>query len=238
MNQSDRENEPHRKRRGRPRQDAGDFSTGHERPFVLSLARGISILRVFRAEDHVLGTQAVVERTGLHKTTVSRLLCTLTRLGYLRYLPEYGKYAVSNQVLTLGYSAVGRFGFIEAVRSHMDRIAENGDCGVALSVRDGTEMMFVELVRRPSAVALNLNVGSRIPVCETAPGRACLASMSAEERAEVFASLAARYGETFENEKSRCSRRCSSALPATDIPMRLANGFPTTMRSGLCFARP
>ncbi len=191
--------EPKKPRRGRPRQDMGLAALNDDRPFVSSLARGMSILRAFRAEDKVLGTQAIAERTGLHKTTVSRLLGTLTRLGYLRYMPEYGKYAVSNQVLTLGYAAIGRFGFGELVRSGMEAIAARGDCAVALSVRDRTDMMFVELVRKPTAVTLNLNVGSRIPLAESAPGRAYLFAAEPDEREQAFGDLAAKHGTAWES---------------------------------------
>ena len=201
MSEDDKNNDQPVRRRGRPRQDIGAAALNEERPFVSSLARGLSILRAFRADDKVLGTQALAERTGLHKTTVSRLLGTLTKLGYLRYMPEYGKYAVSNQVLTLGYAAIGRFGFGELVRSHMDQMAAEGDCVVALSVRDGLDMMFVELVRRPTAVALNLNVGSRIPLAESAPGRAYLFGAEEEERAAAFTLLAGSHGDAWETEK-------------------------------------
>ena len=185
-------------RRGRPRQDMGAAALNDDRPFVTSLARGLSILRAFQAEDMVLGTQVIAERTGLHKTTVSRLLGTLTKLGYLRYLPEYGKYAVSNQVLTLGFAAIGRFGFAEMVRGHMEKNASGGDCAVALSVRDERDMMFVELIRKPTAVALNLNVGSRIPLALSAPGRAYLAFADGQERERAFADLAKLYGDSWE----------------------------------------
>lgn len=179
----------------------GAAALNDDRPFVSSLARGMSILRAFRAEDKVLGTQAIAERTGLHKTTVSRLLGTLTKLGYLRYMPEFGKYAVSNQVLTLGFAAVGRFGFGELVRSRMEDIAARGDCVVALSVRDRVDMMFVELVRRPTAVALNLNVGSRIPMAESAPGRAYLFAAEEDERAQVFDDLSRLHGDAWDGGK-------------------------------------
>lgn len=185
---------PVAQRRGRPRQDIGNAALNEGRPFVTSLARGLSILRAFRAEDMVLGTQAISERTGLHKTTVSRLLGTLTKLGYLRYMPEYGKYAVSNQVLTLGFAAIGRFGFSEVVRGHLEDMASGGDCVVALSVRDGIDMMFVELIRKPTAIALNLNVGSRIPLALSAPGRAYLAATDQVERESLFERLAEHYG--------------------------------------------
>jgi len=200
MSEDDSNDQPVR-RRGRPRQDIGAAALNEERPFVSSLARGLSILRAFRADDKVLGTQALAERTGLHKTTVSRLLGTLTKLGYLRYMPEYGKYAVSNQVLTLGYAAIGRFGFGELVRSHMDQRAAEVDCFVTLSVRDGPDMIFVELVRRPTAVALNLNVGSRIPLAESAPGRAYLFAMGEDERAEAFDLLTSIHGDAWAAEK-------------------------------------
>ncbi|WP_323765469.1 IclR family transcriptional regulator [Marinovum sp.] len=186
-------------RRGRPRQDMGAAALNDDRPFVTSLARGLSILRAFHAEDLILGTQAIAERTGLHKTTVSRLLGTLTTLGYLRYLPEYGKYAVSNQVLTLGVAAIGRFGFAEMVRGHMEEIASGGDCVVALSVRDINEMMFVELIRKPTAVALNLNVGSRIPLALSAPGRAYLAAADAAERERLYPALEALHGDEWDS---------------------------------------
>jgi len=193
--------EPAKRRRGRPRQDMGAAALNDDRPFVSSLARGMSILRAFRAEDKVLGTHAIAERTGLHKTTVSRLLGTLTSLGYLRYMPDYGKYAVSNQVLTLGYAAVGRFGFGELVRTRMEAIAARGDCAVALSVRDRVDMMFVELVRKPTAVTLNLNIGSRIPLAESAPGRAYLFSAGADEREKAMAMLAKAHGAAWEGKR-------------------------------------
>lgn len=192
---------PAKRRRGRPRQDMGAAALNQDRPFVSSLARGMSILRAFRAEDRVLGTQALAERTGLHKTTVSRLVGTLTKLGYLRYMPEYGKYAVSNQVLTLGYAVMGRFGFGEMVRSRMEDIAEQGDCVVALSVRDRLDMMFVELIRQPAANSLSLNVGSRIPLAESAPGRAFLFAVSDAERELIMQELATFHGADWETGK-------------------------------------
>ncbi|MCC5968869.1 MAG: IclR family transcriptional regulator [Pararhodobacter sp.] len=222
------------RRRGRPRHDIGAAAINDDRPFVSSLARGMAILRAFRAEDRVLGTQVLAERTGLHKTTVSRLLGTLTKLGYLRYLPEYGKYAVSNQVLTLGYAALGRHGFGEMVRTHLEAIAGRGDCVAALSVRDGSHMMFVELIRKPTAVVLNLNVGSRIPLAESAPGRAYLFALSPQDRAEVYEMLATLHGDAWEREKrpaldaalERMAREGYSSSFCEWQPRHIAIGVP------------
>ena len=161
---------------------------------VGTLARGLAVLRCFRAEDQVIGTHEISVRTGLPKATVSRLAGTLANLGYLRFVRELGKYALSSQVLTLGYAALGRSGIAEVARPFIDDLISSGDCAVAISIRDDLDMMFVELARRPSAILLNLTVGARIPMAYSAPGRAYLAGIDETERSRLVERLAAREG--------------------------------------------
>lgn len=181
------------RRRGRPRQGHAKV-TPPERPPTGALARGLAILHCFRAEDQVIGTQEIARRTGLPKATVSRLANTLTELGYLRFVPAVGKYALSSQVLTLGYAALGRSGISELARPFIQDLIASGDCAVAISIRDELDMMFVELARKPSAVLLNLTVGARVPMLYSAPGRAYLAAIDDEEREKIYARLATREG--------------------------------------------
>lgn len=183
-------------RRGRPRQGS-EARPRESRQAVGTLARGLAILHCFRAEDRVIGTQEIARRTGLPKATVSRLAATLADLGYLRFVPEVGKYALSSQVLTLGYAALGRSGIGEIARPFIHDLISSGDCAVAISIRDELDMMFVELARLPSAILLNLTVGARIPMLLSAPGRAYLAAAEETERQELFESLARREGEAW-----------------------------------------
>lgn len=182
------------RRRGRPRQGNADVARP-EQAAVGTLARGLAILHCFRAEDQVIGTQEMARRTRLPKATVSRLASTLAELGYLRFVSEVGKYALSSQVLTLGYAALGRSGIGDFARPFIQELIASGDCAVAISIRDDLDMMFVELARRPSAILLNLTVGARIPMLHSAPGRAYLASVEDEEREQIFAGLARREGD-------------------------------------------
>ncbi|MCO3057777.1 IclR family transcriptional regulator, partial [Pseudomonas aeruginosa] len=61
-----------------------------DRQFVTALARGLELLRCFTPRESLLGNQELARKTGLPKPTVSRLTHTLTRLGYLRHLPQSG----------------------------------------------------------------------------------------------------------------------------------------------------
>lgn len=182
--------------RGRPRQGDGG-ARSEEQPPVGTLARGLAILHCFRAEDRVIGTQEMARRTGLPKATVSRLANTLAELGYLRFVSDVGKYALSSQVLTLGYAALGRSGIGDFARPFIQDLIASGDCAVAISIRDGFDMMFVELARRPTAILLNLTVGARIPMLHSAPGRAYLAAVDEEERGKLFEGLARREGDNW-----------------------------------------
>ncbi len=68
-------------------------SHAHEgdRKFVVALARGLDVLRCFRARDGFLTNQEIAERTGLPKPTVTRLTYTLCQLGYLQQNPQTRK---------------------------------------------------------------------------------------------------------------------------------------------------
>ena len=83
---------------------------GEDRQFVAAIARGFDILHAFRAEDPILGNQELAERTTLPRATVSRLTHTITRLGYLEYLPRFGKYRLGLAAVPLGQLALANMG--------------------------------------------------------------------------------------------------------------------------------
>lgn len=76
-----------------------------DRHFVTALARGLEVLSAFRSRDRMLGNQELASRSGLPKSTISRLTHTLTREGYLEPASD-GKgasgYRLGSAVLALG----------------------------------------------------------------------------------------------------------------------------------------
>src|SRR5690606_32890354 len=80
-----------------------------DRHFVTALSRGLDVLACFRSGSRMLGNQEISERCKLPKSTVSRLTYTLTKLGYLHYVKESGKYRLGTATLALGSAVLGRF---------------------------------------------------------------------------------------------------------------------------------
>lgn len=198
---------------------AAEAATG-DRQFVTALARGFEILDAFTPQDRMLGNQELAARTGLPKPTVSRLTYTLTRLGYLTYLPRFAKYRLGLRTVVLGQLALASLDVREIARPEMLRLSQLMEASVSLGSRDRLSMIFVEHCPPRTAVALQLGIGSRVPLAVTAMGRAYYALAKAEERAEIDAKLAAHHGERW----PEIQRGLQEA-----IDMHAAFGFTTSI---------
>ncbi len=157
-----------------------------DRHFVTALARGLELLACFRSGDKLLGNQELAERSKLPKSTVSRLTYTLTKLGYLQYDEQVGKYRLGTATLALGSAMLSRLDIRQMARPLMQELADFSHTMVSLGMRDRLSMIYVENCRSQAALTLRLDVGARIPVASTAMGRAYLAEVSSNERNDIL----------------------------------------------------
>lgn len=157
-----------------------------DRHFVTALARGLELLACFRSGDKLLGNQELAERSKLPKSTVSRLTYTLTKLGYLQYDEQAGKYRLGTATLALGSAMLARLDIRQIARPLMQELADFSHTMVSLGMRDRLSMIYVENCRSQAALTLRLDVGARIPMASTAMGRAYLAEVSSNERNDIL----------------------------------------------------
>jgi len=154
--------------------------------FVNSLKKGLSILECFTPVKYSLSLSETCELTGLSKATVFRLLKTLSQLNYLRYDLTDKKYYLAPRVLSLGFAVLQGMEVREIARPYIERLSEECRKTVNLAVIDGVEMIHVDRIRFPDVRDLNISIGSRIPVYNTAMGRAVLAYQKKERLREIL----------------------------------------------------
>lgn len=159
------------------------------RQYVSALARGLEVLQCFQPSDKALSNHDIADRTGLPKSTISRLTFTLTHLGFLTYDVGTGLYAVGPAVMTLGYNCLANMDIRERARPLMQDLADFSQVSVALGIREGQQMIYVERCRGDSTVTIRLSVGSRVPIGASAIGRAYLAAAPARERQRILENL-------------------------------------------------
>jgi len=161
-------------------------SAGKDRQFITALARGLQVLRCFRASERYLGNQEFAERTGLPKPTISRLTHTLTGLGYLDYSPSFGKYSLGASVLSLSYPYLAGLDVRDVARPLMNELAEHAQATVSLGARDSLNMIYLEISQGSQIFHMHMAVGSRVPHGTTAMGRAFLAALPHTQRMEFL----------------------------------------------------
>jgi DNA-binding IclR family transcriptional regulator len=157
-----------------------------DRHFVTALSRGLDVLSCFRSGTKLLGNQEISERCNLPKSTVSRLTYTLTKLGYLHYVKESGKYRLGTATLALGSAVLGRFEVRDMARPLMQELADATGTSVALGARQRLSVVYVEVCKSNAVLSLNLDVGMRLPLATSAIGRGYLAVCDDNERADLF----------------------------------------------------
>ena len=153
--------------------------------FVTSLARGLSILTCFQATDAELGNGEIAERAGLPPATVARLTYTLTQLGYLRSIPLRRKYALSANVLSIGYPVLAALPERELARIHVKNLAEETGGSVCLAIFEGLQAVYIEASRGAEAGQFP-DIGTHRHVLDSSVGRALFVSMNEAQQQSVL----------------------------------------------------
>ncbi|MBM9594712.1 IclR family transcriptional regulator [Roseitranquillus sediminis] len=158
-----------------------------DRQFVTALARGLAVLRAFSNERRELGSSQIARLTNLPQPTVWRLCKTLLDEGYLLPTQSGEKFQLSPAVLSLGFSALATIPIAEIAKPSMQIVADRFLAGCSLGIRDGNSMLLVQRCQGENAtLILNLHVGSRLPLAESAMGTAYIAALDEAEQSELL----------------------------------------------------
>lgn len=161
---------------------------------VRGLSRGLAVLRALNAMPGGIGTVAALTRaTGLHRTTVKRLLETLRAEALVHHKDEGTSYALGFEVrrLSEGYVAADWIDRIAApaMRAHLRALSWPSD----LATPDSGFMIVRESTHRSSLLSQHrATIGIRIPMLVSSLGRAWLAWCAEEEREATLTLLRER----------------------------------------------
>lgn len=151
-----------------------------DRQFVTALARGLELLRCFSPRESVLSNQELARKANLPRPTVSRLTHTLTRLGYLKQLPQ-GKYQLDVGVMSFGYGMLSNLSIRAVAHPLMEQLANHANAAVAMAARDRLQMVYLDVVHGQGNLTMRRQVGTHLPLHLSAAGRACLAGLPDNE---------------------------------------------------------
>ncbi len=171
-------------------------SSSAEYSRVQGLERGIEVLRALNASTG--GRNSVVRlstETGLHRTTVKRLLETLKHLGVVRYLDDSNEYCLTLNVLQLSEGFRDIVWIAEVARPLMRALTRKVLWPSDLMVLDTDELVVRETTHGITPWSFNSRVlGIRVPLLQSSGGRAYLAFCPDDERERLLSMLQKREG--------------------------------------------
>jgi DNA-binding IclR family transcriptional regulator len=152
-----------------------------------SLERGIEILRAFRPGVDTLGNGEIADRTGLPRSTVSRLTRTLVNSGMLDEAPDARAYRLAASVISFGHAMRSGSPVLKTIGPLMRAESFKRKLNVGLATADRTMMVYLESVRySPRAALRNVVAGQQIPMELTSLGRAYLAGLGDSDRVALI----------------------------------------------------
>ncbi|WP_322063290.1 IclR family transcriptional regulator [Paraburkholderia sp. J63] len=150
---------------------------------LMTVERGLEVLRAFRSNRAPLSNAELVRRTGLSKATVSRLTSTLIQVGFLRLVPGKREFELSIGALGIGHAYLSTNDLLQSAQPLLQALADRLDVSVALGIQDGIDMLYVDYRVSRKVATLRLGVGSVLPMGTTSIGRAYLWGLpEAEQR--------------------------------------------------------
>jgi IclR family transcriptional regulator, positive regulator for flagellar biogenesis len=163
---------------------------GAAKDTVSALDRGLALLQCFGDGQSALGPTELARITGIPRPSVTRLAATLVAHRWLRPEPGGERYMLGAGVVSLAQTFLAGLDVRAAARGPMQALADRSGGSVYLALRDGLEMVIVEACRpRSTMLAARLDVGSRVPMPNSALGRAWLGAVDVESRVALLAGL-------------------------------------------------
>jgi DNA-binding IclR family transcriptional regulator len=146
------------------------------------LDRAIVLLDVLSSESPLgLLPHEIAQRSGLHKSTVHRLLSALSRHRLVERDTKTGRHYLGLKLFELGVKAVPNVNLREQARKHLERLVfETGETAhLCVLVED--EILYLDKVESPKTIRIASSVGGRNPAFCSGVGKVLLAALPEDE---------------------------------------------------------
>jgi DNA-binding IclR family transcriptional regulator len=152
---------------------------------IRAVDRALDILLCFTRQTPRLTMTEIADQVGMNKSTVHRLLGTLEKKRFLQRDPSTGYYQLGLHILQMARLTLESNDLRNRAAPFLRRLCEQHRETITLSVLDGSDVVFLDVVESPQRVKLAASTGQRLPAFATAAGKAILAFLPDEAARKV-----------------------------------------------------
>jgi IclR family KDG regulon transcriptional repressor len=148
---------------------------GRDGARLSSVQNAARLLKEFGSAEGSLGVTELARRLGLGKSTVHRLLATLTAERILEHDPATGTYRLGLMMWELGARVPVHRVLHDAATTVIEQLRNTTRETVQIAVRDGREVVYVERLESPHTLRIFGRIGHRNWAHCTSTGKVLLA---------------------------------------------------------------
>jgi DNA-binding IclR family transcriptional regulator len=149
---------------------------------VQSLDRGLQLLEALSLAREPLGLPELAELLHVDRSTVHRLLGTLTQRGYARQDPDSKRYSIGLKVVELSRRALDGLSLRAVAKPHIKRLVQQTGESVNLAVVADGQIICIDHDPSPLALAVTNDIGVPFAPHATAIGKVLLAHLNDSQR--------------------------------------------------------
>lgn len=154
---------------------------------VRALAKGLTVLGLFDAENPEWSLDEIAERAGLPRMTAYRMIRTMESASYLVRDTVTGRYHLGPALLATTYLSESYSELVRIARPYLEDLAAETGESATLAVEVDGVAVSVYMVDTPRPLKREVAVGRIIGDTANANGKIFAAYKSEEERAQVLA---------------------------------------------------
>ena len=144
---------------------------------VQSLDRAFDLLETLCRSRGGMTIGALSAQTGLHKSTVHRLLSSMCTRGYVQRDAATSIYGAGMRLCELGSYIVDNLDVVELARAPMEQLGQETNETVHLVMREEKDIVYIHKVESGrGAIRMFSRIGMRRPLYCTGVGKAILAT--------------------------------------------------------------
>lgn len=143
-----------------------------------SVANAVAVLKAFTSSAPNWGVSDLAAQVGQSRSTVHRILSTLTDEGLLEQDPATGRYRLGLVLFDLAAAVPSQRSLHEAVLLPMTDLRNKTGETVQVGVLDGRQVVYVERLDSPNTLRMFTQMGRRSDAHCTGTGKALLAFLA------------------------------------------------------------
>jgi sugar lactone lactonase YvrE/DNA-binding IclR family transcriptional regulator len=151
-----------------------------------AFGKAISVLNLIADAPRAPRFIDLLGPSGLPKGTLHRIVSALIDQRLVRLNARDQTYRLGPRLFELAHRVWANFDLRDAAASELERIAGLWGGTVHLAIPEGSEALIIDLVEAPQPFRLPFGVGRRLPLHASALGKALLAFLPQEARAEAL----------------------------------------------------